>query len=283
MALDDLLARLERTPALSQAGVSEVSEVQPNNGAGFGCNPKETDEVSEVSGSSAAGALDTPATPVEILGYQAEPLPALGCTLDTRDTSQNDNGQGVTARAWLLHFAGRDPLEVWRSPAVTHAEALAGYPDAVAAEPIPERTTKAATVIETEAVTALIQAVYATDTEADRHEAMQAALADPAGALTCYRAVAAERGAESTQQCAQERTQESAQQSARQSAGKSAQQSAHQSAGCLTCRHRARPGHAEPGYCALRTDQPKAYGADHPLHRLPEDGGADCNLFEGWA
>lgn len=37
-------------------------------------------------------------------------------TSGTPDTSQNDNGQDVTARAWLLHFADRDPLEVWRSP-----------------------------------------------------------------------------------------------------------------------------------------------------------------------
>lgn len=200
MALADLLARLERTPALSQAGVSEVSEVQPNNGMGFGCNPKETDEVSEVSGSSAAGAPDTPATPVEILGYQAEPLPTLGCTLDTPDTSQNDNGQDVTARAWLLHFADRDPLEVWCSPAVTHAEALADCPDALAAEPL---------LVERD---------------------------PPAIARACKH-----------------------------------------------CRRRAQPGHAKPGYCALRTDQPKAYGANHPLHRLPEDGGAGCDLFEGGA
>ncbi|CAI06854.1 hypothetical protein ebA1344 [Aromatoleum aromaticum EbN1] len=51
---------------------------------------------------------------------------------------------------------------------------------------------------------------------------------------------------------------------------------------CTRCRHRARPGHAEPGYCALRTDQPNAYGPGHPLHRLPADGGADCDLFEAW-
>ncbi|NMF99915.1 hypothetical protein GPA27_21305 [Aromatoleum toluolicum] len=51
---------------------------------------------------------------------------------------------------------------------------------------------------------------------------------------------------------------------------------------CKDCRHRARPGHAEPGYCAMRIDTPHAYGPGHPLHLLPEDGGASCEHFEEW-
>lgn len=43
------------------------------------------------------------------------------------------------ATGWLIHFADRDPLEVWFSPAVTHGEVLAAHPAALAAEPIPER------------------------------------------------------------------------------------------------------------------------------------------------
>jgi hypothetical protein len=37
---------------------------------------------------------------------------------------------------WLLHFADREPLAVAFTPAASHAEALASYPSALAAEPI---------------------------------------------------------------------------------------------------------------------------------------------------
>jgi len=37
---------------------------------------------------------------------------------------------------WLLHFADRNPLTVACTPAASHAEVLAIYPDALAAEPI---------------------------------------------------------------------------------------------------------------------------------------------------
>ncbi len=39
-------------------------------------------------------------------------------------------------RAWLLHFAEREPLEVIFCPDQSHAEVLARYPAALAAEPI---------------------------------------------------------------------------------------------------------------------------------------------------
>ena len=42
----------------------------------------------------------------------------------------------IRATRWLIHFLDREPLEVWFAPAADHAEALAGYPDAVAAEPL---------------------------------------------------------------------------------------------------------------------------------------------------
>jgi hypothetical protein len=134
------------------------------------------------------------------------------------DTPPIDPAPPIRASRWLLHFADCDPLEVWFAPPATHAAALAGYPDAVAAVPIPER-------------------------------------------------------------CVVIDLPQSAQQTAQQSASQSAHQSAHQSAGCSSCRHRARPGFADPGYCAMRTDQPKAYGRHHPLHKLPADGGAECGCF----
>lgn len=53
-----------------------------------------------------------------------------------------------TAWRWLVHFADRDPLEVYCNPDATHAEILERYPDALAAEPIPERIPKVFTEAE---------------------------------------------------------------------------------------------------------------------------------------
>lgn len=45
-------------------------------------------------------------------------------------------GGSVTAsRWWLIHYSDRDPAEVACSPEATHAEMMASFPDAVAAEP----------------------------------------------------------------------------------------------------------------------------------------------------
>ena len=41
----------------------------------------------------------------------------------------------TTSRWWLIHFIERDPLELTCCPEATHAEILASYPDAIAAEP----------------------------------------------------------------------------------------------------------------------------------------------------
>jgi hypothetical protein len=108
------------------------------------------------------------------------------------------------AGAWLLHFTDADPLEVHFFPEATHAEALAAYPTAVAAEPLDVGSAQSGTA---------------------------RARAQPIPS-------------------------------------------------CQNCLHRKRPGLVEPGYCAQRTDTPRAYGDNHPLHRLPEDGGAACNDFE---
>ncbi len=177
----------------------------------------------------------------------------------------------VRAPRWLIHLLDREPLEVWFSPAADHDEALAAYRDAVAAEPVPERTdTRMATVIERDELLALIQAIYATDTDADRAEAIDAALADPAGALRCYRSIANERGIVVARAVAH--------QSAQQSAQKSAQKSAAR--GCSTCRHRKRPG-LSAGYCGGgRDDLPAAYGLHHPLRKLPDDQGVTCASYQ---
>lgn len=61
----------------------------------------------------------------------------------TKKTVFLDATVGDTATAsrwWLLHFADRDPVEVACSPVATHAEILASYPDALAAEPFEDPT-----------------------------------------------------------------------------------------------------------------------------------------------
>ena len=135
---------------------------------------------------------DTACNPPEV---SAKPSPNKACTLDTPDTSQNiDAEDWALFNAWLFHFTDRDDLPVTYAPAVDHAAALACYPDAVAAEPIPERPQRVATEAEAKEITVLIGIVLANDTDVDRNEALAVALADPEGALLCYRTIAEERG-----------------------------------------------------------------------------------------
>ena len=167
------------------------------------------------------------------------------------------------ASHWMIHFADRDPLELYVSPALSHAEVLAAHPDAVAAEPVPERvSTRAATAREHAELLALISAIYAADADQDRAEAIDAALADPEGALQCYRAIAAERGITVVLPVITRPT------------------SITVATGCKSCRHRKRPGRSDPGYCSWRDDLPPAYGLHHPLHRLPDDQGASCASYQ---
>ena len=174
-----------------------------------------------------------------------------------------DAAPPVRATRWLIHFLDREPMEVWFSPAADHAEALAAYRDAVAAEPVPERTdTRTATVIERDELLALVEAVYAGDTDQDRQEAADAALADPEAALTCYRAIAAERGITVVLPVITKPT------------------SITVATGCKSCRHRRRPG-LSAGYCGGgRDDLPPAYGLHHPLRKLPADQGASCASYK---
>jgi hypothetical protein len=57
-----------------------------------------------------------------------------------------------------------------------------------------QTTGRTANFAEAEELRHLIAAIYQNDTEADRQEALHFALADPDDALTCYRAIALERG-----------------------------------------------------------------------------------------
>ncbi len=53
-------------------------------------------------------------------------------------SAHGENSPGEAAPAWLLSFPDRDPLEVHFIPAATRAEALAAYPSATAAAPLPK-------------------------------------------------------------------------------------------------------------------------------------------------
>lgn len=66
---------------------------------------------------------------------------------------------------WLIHFTDRDPLTVSFSPEATHAEALASYPDAVAAEPYepPPPTLERMTADEEGAITGWLEYIGETD------------------------------------------------------------------------------------------------------------------------
>ena len=67
----------------------------------------------------------------------------------------------IRATRWLLHYADRGPMEVWFAPAADHAEALALYPEAIAAVPIPDRTSMRAASASERAELLALAAIYA--------------------------------------------------------------------------------------------------------------------------
>lgn len=73
---------------------------------------------------------------------EGEPLAGLAA-LALANPTDAKTADAVTSWGWLLHFADREPLEVYCNPDATHAGILERYPDALAAEPIPERITPA--------------------------------------------------------------------------------------------------------------------------------------------
>lgn len=123
--------------------------------------------------------------------------PCIGAVVPTVPSVPTKNGTNTTQarfKGWLLHFPDRDPLEVWFVPPVDCTEALSDYPEAIAAEPFTPRPMRQATRDEARELAALVAAVLAVDTQAERDEALRAALADADGALPCYRALAEAKG-----------------------------------------------------------------------------------------
>ena len=149
MALDALLEKLERDPALHDSGVTRVTGVTPSNGKGLAVTPTPCERVTGVTPDRTDAGPVTSVTPTDDEGVTTKAAPILGCTPVTPVTPQVGNGQGATAGAWMMHFPDREPLEVHFAPAADHAEALALYPEAIAAVPIPERvSTRAASTSE---------------------------------------------------------------------------------------------------------------------------------------
>jgi hypothetical protein len=186
----------------------------------------------------------------------AKPMQDGACTPDTSDTAQNISAEDwALFNAWLFHFADRGDLPVTFAPAVDHAAALAYYPDAVAAEPIPDRPQRQPIKAEADEITALVGAIYASDTDDDRAEALAVALADPDGALLCYRTMAKDLGIAI------------------------AAPVVGTVKACRCCQHFAKPGKLD-GFCRVRDDLPPVYGPNHPLRQLPADGGVSCNSWQ---
>lgn len=96
-----------------------------------------------IRGKSAAGKFAT-ATPATFATQEGERGRTVA-SVATVAVAESPQGQTTpptkvgaddtaTSFAWLIHFTERAPLTVFFAPEVTHAEALASYPDAVAAE-----------------------------------------------------------------------------------------------------------------------------------------------------
>ena len=62
-------------------------------------------------------------------------------------------------------------------------------------------------------------------------------------------------------------------------AAKSVTEMANRKLRCWWCAHLCRPGLVEIGYCMTREDLPLSYGDNHPLRKLPADGGASCEHY----
>ena len=127
----------------------------------------------------------------------ASSLGFLGSSYKDIENNQasNDDPEKAVHYAWLIHFTDRNPLSVTFSPMATHGEALANYPDAVAAEPVGQDSMRRILNRDEEVqLRALIETVFLDDSPEDRNEALQVALTDPHNALPCYTAIASERG-----------------------------------------------------------------------------------------
>jgi hypothetical protein len=96
-------------------------------------------------------------------------------------------------RRWRIHFPNLAPVEVWFTPEVTAAHALASCFGAIEAAPLPDVASRTATEGEANELRALVGALLADVSNADRAEALAVALADVDAALMSFRALPAGR------------------------------------------------------------------------------------------
>jgi hypothetical protein len=214
-------------------------------------------------------AFVTPVTPRNLVGVTLKPLPILDVPLVTPVTPQNHEirneaqkaGEATASHWWLIHFADGEPLEVATTPASTHAEILSLYPSAVAAEPlVPTRQRPRASMnaSDEKSIRAWLERIGETDAATVAEVMRQCRQDDEARRYFVGRSRKVSSGEVSN--------------------GVSSKTAPKEAAAmrCGNCRHFARPG-LSSGYCgAGRADLLHAYGDDHPLRQLPEDGGASC-------
>lgn len=203
---------------------------------------------------------ETPETPDVSLDVSPEPAWIKAETLETCETCEKTitaNDTETRHFGWLVHFADRDPVEVYCNPDADLANIMQTYPDALAAEPILGRSRRMRTELETVELTRLVRLCGERYdfTEAEHAEALAIALADPSDALTCFGRMAAKPDIAATV-------------------------AASSTTGCTNCTHSRKPGRVTR-YCSARPDLPPAYGERHPLHCLPADGGTVCEQWGG--
>lgn len=92
-------------------------------------------------------------------------------TVAVANPTEAKTKNAVTSWGWLVHFAHRDPVEVYCDPHETHAGILKCYPDALAAAPIPKRIKR----VFTEAENAEWEALWVGALDDDRISCTQCA------------------------------------------------------------------------------------------------------------
>lgn len=168
----------------------------------------------------------TPVTPVLAPDVTAKRAPALDCTSATPVTPLDRVRPQESACLWLLHFPDLEPVAVAFAPAVDHAGALAAYPAAIAAEPMPDPPVVPMPPDLWEMVNACVHAgLY---DEADQAALLAMVAADAKGTRGLIEAMHARIGR------------------------------------CRQCRNFGRPGLSE-GYCTVRADLPFSYGVFRKL------------------
>lgn len=117
MGLESLLAMLK-------SGVTEVTEVQANNGGASGCNPAQPEGVTEVTPPGGGNPSVTPVTPRNPAEVTEQASNSKACTPVTPDTPEIIMPQRATAtaplpadaeaeiRAWLAMIGETDPATI---------------------------------------------------------------------------------------------------------------------------------------------------------------------------